>query len=333
MKVKFLVKLVKIVYFLLTLLSLLIACIMWGVLVYRREPLMSALLWYILLGLPFCINFALYDIDKFLTRKLGITWGRPLSVTLTRKLGTTWGHRLSILIGATSCLIIVGSAIFVTQWLYAEMKVRKNQLNTPITAPKLEDTETSSTSALPPILSIEDVEFSENPLDANETAIISIHIKNIGRGDAKGLTVHLKSDFQGLSFPSITEVPTIPKKIDQQKVDISVIVDIPVKGTANLSTGKAKIEIYIDEPYFKQRILGKQLTFKTRKLPTPELVLARYAVVEKVSASPNSRIDLNEEIELQFYVQNRGTGIAEKVEIHVENNQTGVIWQLRIRRN
>lgn len=179
----------------------------------------------------------------------------------------------------------------------------------------------------PPILSIGDIIFSENVLDANETATISIHIKNIGRGDAKDLTVHLKSDFQGLSFPSITKVPTIPKKTGQQKVDIHV------KGTTNLSTDKAKIEIYIDEPHFKQRIRGKQLTFQTRKLPTPKLVLADIAVEEKESAQPNKKIDLNEVVDLKFHVQNLGIGVAKKVKVEVSNRQDGVNWLKKTDKN
>ena len=35
---------------------------------------------------------------------------------------------------------------------------------------------------------------------------------------------------------------------------------------------------------------------------------------------------MNEEIALKFYVQNKGTGTAEKVTVQVKNNQTGVTW-------
>ncbi len=221
-------------------------------------------------------------------------------------------------------LTLIGSMIFVYHYAIPREKLEKHQLNTPnvapITTPKLENTDISSTSALPPILSIENIRFSEKVLDAYETATLSIRIKNIGRGDARDLTIHLKSNFQGLLFPPITPVPSIPKKTGQQTVDIQV------KGTADLSTGKAKIEIYLEDPHFEQRIPGQQLTFDTRKPRTPDLVLGDYAVVEKVSASPNNRIDVNEEIDLKFYVQNKGTGTAQQVMVQVKNNQTGVTW-------
>ena len=204
-----------------------------------------------------------------------------------------------------------------------ERNVKNNRADTTFTTPKSEKIDTPSTSTLPPILLIGDSEISPDVLNADETVTLSIPIKNIGRGDARDLTIHLKSNFQGVLFPQITHVPFIPKKTGQRTVDI------PVKGAADLSTGKAKIEIYIEEPHSKQRIPPEKpitVTVDTRKPRTPDLVLFDYAVVEKLSSSPNNRIDVNEEIALEFYVQNKGTGTAEEVEVRVENNQTGVKW-------
>ena len=152
----------------------------------------------------------------------------------------------------------------------------------------------------------------------------SYTIKNDGPGDARDLTIHLKSDSQELSFREITKVPTIPKKIGEKTGEKTI--DIEVKGKNNLPTGKAKIEIYLDEPNFDLDIDGKALTFPTRKLRTPKLVMPDCAIVEKGSVDPNEKIDVNEIIELQFYLLNKGTGIAEDVEIHVKNEQAGVIW-------
>lgn len=57
----------------------------------------------------------------------------------------------------------------------------------------------------------------------------------------------------------------------------------------------------------------------------PELVLFDAAISEGWSRSANNnRIDLDEEIELKFYVQNRGCEVAKDVRIEVSNNQKGV---------
>lgn len=233
---------------------------------------------------------------------------------------------LIVAICVTQILILIVSVFFVTQRHDLEKgEVRTNHLNTPITAPKLENTDVSSTSTLPPILSIGNIEFEEKVLDAGETATLSIPIKNVGSGDARNLSIQLSCDLEGLSFPHSTDIQeVIPKKTGEKTVNIQI------EGTDNLPTGKAKIEIYLIEPHFKQRIPGKRLTFPTRKLRTPKLVLVHPTVVEKESARPNGEIDLNEVIELKFYVQNQGIGDAKEVKVQVNNSQVGVI---RLRSN
>ena len=103
-------------------------------------------------------------------------------------------------------------------------------------------------------------------------------------------------------------------------------MNVRIRGGLNLPTGTAAIDIHLSEPHFKQRIQGKRLTFSTRAFRNPELTMADAAVLENRSATPNNRIDLNEMIDLKFYVQNRGVGTAEQIKIQVLNNQKGVMW-------
>ena len=178
------------------------------------------------------------------------------------------------------------------------------------------------TSTLPPILSIEAITFSEGVLDAEERAALNIRIKNVGLGDARNVSVELLGVdvSQGLSFPASTKVPTIAKAGGEQ------VVEIPIIGKHALPTGMALLDIHVIEPQFKQKIRGKRLRFQTRAFRAPQLVMADVAVVEYLSAAPNNRIDLNEQINLKFYVQNRGVGAAEDVSVKVENDQKGVEW-------
>jgi len=178
----------------------------------------------------------------------------------------------------------------------------------------------SQVATLPPILSIEEISFSESVLDAEETAELSISIKNVGPGPAEELTIELSGSLQGLTFPTSTSVPTIAKDGGEQTVKIRIV------GEHELPTATAAIDIHVIEPHFKQKIRGKRLSFPTRKFRNPELILAQFAVLESRSANPNNQIDLNEMINLKFYVQNVGQGDAEQVEVDVETNQTGVLW-------
>ena len=178
------------------------------------------------------------------------------------------------------------------------------------------------TSTLPPILSIAAISFSEAVLDAEERAALNIHIKNVGPGDARNVSVELLGVdvSQGLSFPASTKVPTIAKAGGEQ------VVEIPIIGEHALPTGMASLDIHVIEPQFKQKIRGKRLRFQTRAFRAPQLVMTDVAVVEKQAATPNNRIDLNEMIDLKFYVQNRGVGAAEDVSVEVDIDQKGVVW-------
>lgn len=178
---------------------------------------------------------------------------------------------------------------------------------------------TSFQNNLPPILSIQDISFSKNQLNANETAQLEITLKNIGAGDANGVSVNLSSDLMGLAFATKTNVPVIAKNGGTQTVKIDI------KGGLDLPTAEAVLKIEVIEPNFKVKIQGKQARFPTKEFLKPELVLAKFAVVEDLSANPNSQIDINEQVDVKFAIQNIGQGSAENINISLINNQTGVM--------
>ena len=172
---------------------------------------------------------------------------------------------------------------------------------------------------LPPILKIEDITFSEKVLDAEETARLSVTVRNMGAGDAQDVYVALSSFLEGVEYPDITEFPVIPKNGGTATVDIDII------GGTELPTSEASLFLEVVEPHFKVTIRGKQLRIPTRELRKPELILAKFGVLENLSANPNNQIDINEQIDVKFAVQNIGQGNADNVEILVENDQPGVM--------
>lgn len=96
-----------------------------------------------------------------------------------------------------------------------------------------------------------------------------------------------------------------------------------VSGKTNLPTDRAFMDIHVIEPHFKVKIKGKRLSFSTRRLRTPELILAKFATIEHQAAHPNGRIDVNEIIDLKFAIQNIGEGDAKNVAVNVNNAQNG----------
>jgi hypothetical protein len=175
--------------------------------------------------------------------------------------------------------------------------------------------------SLPPILSIEDISFSENILNAEEDAILTITIKNSGPGDAKNVYIELSTitTVEGLIFPKKINVPSIQKNGGTQEVEINF------RGSINLANAEASLKIEVFEPVFSVKVPGKQLTFKCKEFQKPNLLLAQFAVLENQSSSPNNMIDLNEIIDVKFAIQNIGAGEAEKVKVEVTNYQEGVV--------
>lgn len=172
---------------------------------------------------------------------------------------------------------------------------------------------------LPPVLKIENISFSKNILDAGETAQLSVTLKNIGPGEARGLSVNLSGALRGLSFPAKTQFLTIEN-------GGTATASIEFQGGMDLPTSEASIRIEIVEPYHKVKIQVKRLKFNTRGMRTPELILAKFAVIENRSGAPNNQIDLNEIIAVKFSIQNIGAGVGETVMVEVKNQQKGVVW-------
>ncbi len=173
---------------------------------------------------------------------------------------------------------------------------------------------------LPPILQIEEIVFSKATVNAGENAKLSIKIKNIGPGDAEDLSVELNSDNPYLEFEKKKSVNKIKSNGGQATVDIEV------KANRKINTGTAYIDVNIAEPYFKVKVQGKRVVFNTKEFEKPVLALAKFAVLENLSTSPNNQIDINEIIDLKIAVQNIGQGAAEDLKIQSVVNQKGVIF-------
>jgi len=175
-------------------------------------------------------------------------------------------------------------------------------------------------SSLPPILSIQDIEINKNIINAGETAKLVITVKNVGPGDAQNVYAEISSNTLGLNFPQKTNFNQIKKEGGIESINVYV------NGGLDLPSGEASLDIKIIEPDFKVKIQGKRLTFATREFKKPELIIAKYSILEGTSASPNNQIDINEIIDLMFAVQNIGEGDAENIKIEVNNSQQGVMF-------
>ena len=173
--------------------------------------------------------------------------------------------------------------------------------------------------SLPPILSIQNLSFSERLLEAQEKASLKITLKNTGAGKAQDVHVNLSSNIdEYLKYPSKKYFETIEKEGGK------ATVTIPVKAKKDVPSRKARMDIQVVEPNFHVNIQGKRLVFETQKFQAPNLVLAKFAAKESRAANPDQKIGINEQMKLKILPQNVGKQEAEDVKIQVKNDQKGV---------
>lgn len=172
---------------------------------------------------------------------------------------------------------------------------------------------------LPPLLSIQEISFSKNILKSNDTAKLSITLKNLGMGDASGVYINLSSNLKELIFSSRINVPVISRNGGIQTINIEI------KSGEDLPTTEAILKIEVIETNFRVKIQGKQIKFPTKEFLKPELILAKFAVVENLSSNPNNQIDINEQIDVKLAIQNIGLGNSENINVKLTNNQNGVM--------
>ncbi|MDW7694593.1 caspase family protein [Flammeovirgaceae bacterium SG7u.111] len=230
---------------------------------------------------------------------------------------TLWDHEKAVadiaISGNGKMMLTAGAEGVANIWKVEGMKGRGEILG-------ISGGTSSRPSGLPPVLSIEEISFSESVLDAEESAELKVTVKNSGPGEAQNVRLLLRGSLGEVLIPKETTFPSIAAKGGLETLTVRI------SGSANLPTSSAFIDIAVEQADFGIRLQGRRLTFNTRHSPKPRLTLAKFAVLEHVSASPNNQVDLNEMIDVKFVVQNVGEGTARDVELNLTNNQKGVLY-------
>lgn len=160
----------------------------------------------------------------------------------------------------------------------------------------------------PPILSIVGqvalVEPSgNNAIDANESCVLRMKIKNEGLGDGYSLKgkMTVKSGGQGISVRDIS-LPTI-------KVGATQTVDLPITANMNTVDGTVVLEAYIDEP---NGFGTEPLTVRvpTRAFLAPMVEFRGHLLTGGAVTLSKAKV-----YTMQVFVQNTGRGAAESVNV------------------
>lgn len=164
---------------------------------------------------------------------------------------------------------------------------------------------------VPPYLSVRagSVKFQDengnNVLDAEETAKLVFTIENTGKGYAAGLKVKLK-DKNNIKGLTLIEPHSIPIIKPNNSAEISIIL----KGSIQLTTGIANLELQVLEPYgFDTNLFEVQVTTRAK---VPKLVITDH----HFSTTTGGQMQPGTTISLQIAIQNIGGGIAENIKLH-----------------
>lgn len=181
-------------------------------------------------------------------------------------------------------------------------------------------TASSKSVGMPPMLIIKDISFSKNLLEGGDSANLNVTIENSGFGDAEEVYLFIETDTPEINMETKQLVGKIAKNGGK------VTATVAVKGSFDLKTGTASIDIQVVEPHYKVKIKGKRVIIPTQKFRSPDLILAQFAAIEGQSSASNNKIDLFEVVDLKIAVQNVGQGKAEDISVYVKSDQKGVVF-------
>lgn len=169
----------------------------------------------------------------------------------------------------------------------------------------------------PPILQQQgQINFTEpsgnRAIDANETCILSLMVKNSGMGDGYGLIgrIKTKGNVQGISTQDVT-LPTL-------KVGQTYTVDFPITANMNTVDGEAEFILSIEEPN------GFNLPEIPIKISTRAFVAPMVEFRGHIMESGAVTLAKNTPYTMQVLIQNTGYGVAENVTVSLDLPQ-GVV--------
>ena len=168
----------------------------------------------------------------------------------------------------------------------------------------------------PADLQIKELQFTENSkvnndmLDAEETAVVSFKLVNVGKGDAIRNVLNIESVLipKGLEIPSVVEIGNLD-------AGNSRIVTFKVKAGMELVEGEASLKLFVKEANgFDSDPV--ELRFKTQAFKAPQLVLVDAVFT---NTGGEGKITLGKTVNLELLIQNRGQGPAKNVIMRIEN--------------
>ena len=147
-------------------------------------------------------------------------------------------------------------------------------------------------------------------LETNESAEITIRITNNGKGKAQGIEIFLdiENNPEGLTI----DTPDIIQRLNPGE---SKKFKATIFASDMMITQKVNLSIFLLEQFGYDAKLLEPLSFNTKSLTSPDLVLTDIKINDQ--NNKNGLIEPAEIIEVTMFVKNQGQQIAKNVEISI----------------
>lgn len=166
----------------------------------------------------------------------------------------------------------------------------------------------------------------DSALDASEEAHIVVTVTNKGEGEANDLRVKAEpiSSMSGITVGR-------EQTIERLAAGASDSVSIQLRAADDLKDQEVRFRISAIEPTFGADAPPAVIAITTRRLEPPDLFVYDKAITDDPKKSDytdgngNGQWETNEQVELTFAIQNKGTGPAEGAEVEVATTSPNVI--------
>lgn len=178
---------------------------------------------------------------------------------------------------------------------------------------------------IPPDLYVEmnfEDDNNNSILEANESAKLTLLIKNKGKGPAQGLNVTVKDSIRDPEF----------KLGDGQEIpflypDNSINITIPIHADLNIKSAKHKLEINVKE-YFGYDMDPAYLLFSTLKFQEPKIELAGIKIIDAgegtLSLVQDGQLQAGEQVKAKIVLQNTGQNISKNTRYNVSTTNPDI---------
>ncbi len=216
-------------------------------------------------------------------------------------------------------LILLLSLLFIFEGLFAQKVISGRS------APIRLQLRPNYERELPPNLFV-DLNFEDGNnngiLEANEVAVLNIHITNKGKGPAQGLVVKVEPYNEDPNL-MIEDGKKIPFLYAEQSTQVS----IPIKAGFGIGSVQHKLKITVTE-HFGFDMDPAYLVLSSMEYQEPKLVFAGLEIVDighgTAALNEDGQIQAGEQVKVKLVVQNIGQNIAEETKYYLTTPNSNI---------